>query len=161
MNVLIAGRTKMFGTGRCIGGLLDNGKPVRLLRPGGHHWDTTASFQIGENWDVSFSAAPARPAPHSEDRVVTGANLIGIQPDLQPRLLALTKPFEGSISKVFGGLLGFTANGNGYISQSRGVPQNSTGFWIPNRDLTLRDDGLHYDYVQGFFRGGAQICRRA
>lgn len=154
MNVLIAGRTKMGGTGRCIGGLLDDGTAVRLLRAGSHHWDTTAPFQIGDTWDLSFHAAAQRPAPHTEDVVVTGGNKIGTVPNVRARLLQLSPPHKGGINQLFQGFLGFTGNKNGYISEWRGVPDHSTGFWIPDRELALRDDGKHYDYTRGFFQGG-------
>jgi len=51
-------------------------------------------------------------------------------------------------------MLGFTGGNNGYIAERLGVPDYSTGFWIPDRDLKLRDDGTHYDYAKGFFRRG-------
>ena len=50
--------------------------------------------------------------------------------------------------------MGFTANGNGYISRAMGVPKYSTWFWIPDKDLTLRDDGKHYDYPAPYFQKG-------
>jgi hypothetical protein len=86
--------------------------------------------------------------------VVTNYALVGMEPNLRQRLIALSEPWEGSIKKVFGGLLGFTGSNNGYIAARLGVPDHSTGFWIPKRDLTLRDDGSHYDYTRGFFRRG-------
>jgi hypothetical protein len=32
------------------------------------------------------------------------------------------------------------------VCRDGGVPGQSTGFWIPDRDLVLRDDGKHYDF---------------
>ena len=155
MNVLISGRTKMGGNGRCIGGLLEDGTPVRLLRSAGHHWDTAAPFQIGQIWDVSFSPAGTRPPPHTEDVVVKKYSLAGTETNLRARLLELSPPWKGGINKLFGGLLGFTSNNNGYISERGGVPNHSTGFWIPDRDLKLREDSRHYDYpLWGLLRRG-------
>lgn len=154
MNVLIAGRTKMGGNARCIGGLLDDGTPVRLLKGVGQHWDTSAPFDVGENWEISYAAGTARPEPHTEDVVVTKRKYIDDQPNLRARLVELSEPWEGGINQLFDGMLGFTGSDNGYISERLGVPDNSTGFWIPDRELQLRDDGKHYDYVRGFFRRG-------
>lgn len=154
MNVLIAGRTRMHGNGRCIGGLLDDGSPVRLLRAPEQHWDNSAPFQIGDIWDLTLTPATIRPAPHTEDAVVSAQTFVGKEPNLRARILELTNPWTGGISKVFDGKLRFTGNNNGYISQS-GVPNHSTGFWIPDKDLSLRADGRHYDYPQfTFFRRG-------
>src|SRR5690606_4859208 len=48
----------------------------------------------------------------------------------------------------------YTSNYNGYICQRRGVPAHSTWFWIPDRNLTLRTDGKHYDYFDGLLPRG-------
>lgn len=155
MNVLIAGRTRMSGSARCIGGLLDDGTAVRLLQESGHHWNTSAPFQIGQIWEASLTPSDTRPPPHTEDVVISKYKLIGAEANMRDRLMALSKPWAGGIDKVFRGLLGFTSSNNGYISERRGVPDHSTGFWIPDRDLSLRDDGKHYDYRHwGFIRRG-------
>jgi hypothetical protein len=57
---------------------------------------------------------------------------------------------------LFGGVLGYTSNSNGYVSKSRGVPDRSTWFWFPDKDLTLRSDGTHYDYPMKMFLGVTQ-----
>lgn len=49
-------------------------------------------------------------------------------------------------------VLGFTGNHNAYVAESRGVPDRSTWFWVPDKDLTLRADG-HYDYPSTMFWG--------
>jgi hypothetical protein len=41
--------------------------------------------------------------------------------------------------------LGWTGNGNGYISEGKGVPDHSTGFWIPDQDLIFENG--HYSYL--------------
>lgn len=145
MNVLIVGRTKMSGASRCIGGLAHNGKSVRLVKPNGQ-WDTSSGFQIGSVWDVDFTPITGLVDPHTEDVHVQNFNHVGVQPNLSTYLLSRLKPWQGGIDQVFGGLLGFTGSGNGYISHARGVPNYSTWFWVADEDLTLRDDGKHYDY---------------
>ncbi len=67
MKVLIVGRTKMGGSGRCIGGVLLDGTSVRLLDLAGHHFDATAPFQVGEVWDIEFTCVTSIVPPHVED----------------------------------------------------------------------------------------------
>jgi hypothetical protein len=148
MKVLIAGRTKMSGLARCIGGLSEDGTPVRLLNQQGANWDTTAPFQVGQVWDLDFSPAKNTIKPHTEDVIVTRQRFVGIQPNLREYLLAKTNPSRGSINNIFEEPLGFTQNNNGYVCHRLGVPKFSTTFWIPDADLDLRADGKHYDYFQ-------------
>jgi hypothetical protein len=63
-------------------------------------------------------------------------------------------PWRGGIDQIFGGLVRYTGSGNGYVCERIGIPDGSTGFWIPDRDLHLRDDGKHYDYGAGLPRSG-------
>ena len=149
MNVLIVGRTKMGSTTRCIGGIARDGKSVRLLNNNGGHWDTSALFQVGQIWDVSYTPAANPVQPHTEDVLVSQCRLVGAEPNLRAHLLARVQPWRGGINHVFGGVLGYTSNDNGFVCQRLGVPAQSTGFWIPDRDLTLRADGKHYDYFHG------------
>ena len=149
MNVLIVGRTKMGGATRCIGGISHDGKSVRLLDSNGGHWNTMAPFQIGQIWNLAYTQVAAPVPPHTEDVLVSQYQLIGTQPNLRAHLLARVQPWQGSIDQVFAGALDFTSNGNGYVCQRCGVPAHSTWFWIPDRDLTLRADGKHYDYSDG------------
>ncbi|MFW7269260.1 dual OB domain-containing protein [Gluconacetobacter sp. Hr-1-5] len=145
MNVLIVGKTKMSGNFRCIGGLLPNGKSVRLIKPHGQ-WDTSSKFDIGDIWDIEFTQITELVAPHTEDVMVTKRSYVKDQEQLTQRILSSITPWRGGIDQVFGGQLEFTGNSNGYISHAGGVPNYSTWFWVPDRDLTLRADGKHYDY---------------
>lgn len=144
----------MHGSGRCIGDLLEDGTSVRLLRGPGLHWDIGAPFQIGDIWDLTFATTAARPAPHTEDAIVLTQKFVGKEPNLRSRIVELNSTSEGALGKTFQGMLSFTGNNNGYISPFR-APNFSTQFWIPDRDLTLRADGKHYDYAQfGIIRRG-------
>jgi ATP-dependent DNA helicase RecQ len=149
MNVLIVGRTKMGGSARCVGGIAHDGKSVRLLTNIGANWDTTAPFQVGDIWDITYIPTAAPTPPHTEDVVVSHYTYVGPEPNLRAHLLTRLIPWQGSIDQVFGGVLGYTASSNGYICHRLGVPGYSTWFWTPDRDLTLRADGRHIDYVDG------------
>lgn len=146
MNVLIVGRTRMGGSSRCIGGLSQSDWSIRLLDHVGQNWHHTAPFQIGEIWDVTFVRAKEVVLPHTEDRRVTNYRLVGAEPNLRQHLLNRIAPWRGSITEIFGRVLGFTSSNNGFVCGRLGVPPVSTWFWIPDRDLMLRADGKHYDY---------------
>lgn len=156
MDVLIVGRTKMAGVGRCIGGLAADGSSLRLLKPSGSNWDVSAPFQIGQLWELTYVAAGKPTAPHVEDVIVSNFKYVNAVCPSSPKLARiLTKgivPWRGSIDQIFGGLLGFTSSNNGYICHRLGVPQQSTWLWISDKDLTLRDDGRHYDYPYSAFQ---------
>lgn len=137
----------MGATSRCIGGIAHDGESVRLLNGGGH-WDLAAPFQIGEIWDITYTSVTSLVPPHTEDVSVSEYQLVRSQQNLCAHLLKRVKPWEGSISEVFDGMLGYTASNNGFICERLGVPGHSTWFWLSDRDLTLRGDGKHYDYPQ-------------
>ena len=136
----------MSGGRRCIGGLVDDQRSVRLLTAVGNHWGTTSPFQVGEIWDTEFRPTLNVVRPHVEDVLVERYNFMRVQPDLRNHLLGRVVPWRGGIDQIFGGVLGYTGNNNGYVCERLTVPDQSTGFWLPDRDLTLRDDGRHYDY---------------
>jgi hypothetical protein len=98
---------------------------------------------------MTYTPAPAPIPPHTEDVLVSHYQLVGIKPNLRAHLLTRVTPWRGGIDQVFGGVLGYTSNNNGYVCERLGVPAHSTWFWIPNLDLALRDDGKHYDYPEG------------
>ncbi|MBV8758835.1 MAG: hypothetical protein JO257_16220 [Deltaproteobacteria bacterium] len=148
MKVLIVGRTRMgTSANRCIGGLTDAGQSVRLLDQHGDHWDTSAPFQVGQWWDVTFQ--PVDPAnlelPHVEDVLVTAASFIGDDRDPRRTIMSLVTPWQGSDKALFGGNVKYTNAHNGYIAEGT-QPDRSTWFWITDRELRFRDDGKHYDY---------------
>jgi hypothetical protein len=50
--------------------------------------------------------------------------------------MQLVEFWQGGPKVLFDGLLVFE-NTRGYISRSTGIPKNSTGYWYPDRPLTL------------------------
>jgi len=109
---------------------------------------------VGQIWNIDFQPAQNLVAPHVEDVLVSRQVFVETQSNMRNHLLSSVARWQGGIDQLFGGLLGYTLNNNGYVSQGRGVPPQSTGFWIPDRDLTLRDDGKHYDYSHGLVTRG-------
>lgn len=159
MRALIVSRTKMGGSDRCIGALAVDNQPLRLLNEGGGHQNTASPFQIGQIWELAWTRPADVVRPHVEDVSVTRSNLLHTQSDLLAHLLGRIQPWEGGLEHLFDGLLGFTAKGNGYIGRRIGLPGRSTGFWLPDRNLLLRDDGKHFDYRSevGVIRGLAYV----
>ena len=150
MKTLIVGRTKMGGM-RCIGGLCEDGRSIRLLDAQGNNWYPSTTFAVGQEWDLTFSAATDVRAPHVEDVIVKSSTskCIGTVSDVRGAILARIQAWQGSTSKLFDGAVEYTGNHNGYIEGK--VPDRSTWFWIPDKDLVLRDNGTHYDYTSTFF----------
>ena len=154
MNVLIVARTKMSKDRRCIGGIVDDGRSVRLLTASGEHWPTDAPFMIGQIWEVNFQTPVNLVAPHVEDVILTRQQYVGVQPNLRGHLIKRVSPWQGGIDQLFNGFLSYTQSKNGFICERLGVPTQSTGFWIPDHDLVLRSDGKHYDYRFGYMDRG-------
>ncbi len=157
MNVLIVARTHMSGASRCIGGIAEDGSSVRLLTSTGDNHDTSAPFQIGQIWDLRYTPRPQLVPPHVEDVLVTARwhiEHIRDRTKLRAYVLERIAPWRGDIDQIFGGLVRYTGSGNGYVCERIGIPDRSAGFWIPDRDLHLRDDKKHYDCGTGFPRKG-------
>lgn len=144
----------MGGNTRCIGGLAHEGSSVRLLTSTGDNHHTSAPFQIGQVWDLGYTPRPQLVPPHVEDVLVTAEQYVCDQANLRAHLLRRVAPWRGGIDQIFGGLVRYTGSGNGYVCERIGIPDRSTGFWIPDRDLHRRDDAKHYDYGTGLPRRG-------
>ena len=160
MNVLIVARTKMSGTSRCIGGLAQDGTSLRLLTSSGDNHDTSAPFQMGQIWELTYVHRSELIAPHVEDVLVTSMSHVCNVPNLGEYILKRITPWQGSVDQLFGGVVEYTGKDSGYVSRRR-VPTGSTGFWIPDCDLKLRDDKKHYDYVTRQLRRGLSYVGEA
>jgi len=148
-------RTRMGQRHRCIGALGPKNEPLRLMTPDGGYPSVEAGFQVGEIWEVQLGQVPGpKRRPHTENVAVLRAHRIGVEANLSQALRGRVVPWRGSIQQLFDGLVRYTYNGNGYICERVGIPGYSTGFWIPDRDLVLRDDGRHFDYITRFHRRG-------
>lgn len=156
-EVVIVGRTKMHGSVRCIGGITEQGRSVRLLAPGGKNWDAGAPFQVGQRWAMSLTPLATVTAPHTEDVIVTGSARIGVAENVAAYILERVRPVQGRIQSLFDGTLQFTGKYNGYVARRSGVPSFSTGFWVADADLTLREDRRHYDYPLAGIFGFSQL----
>ena len=153
-RVLVVAKTHM-GNAACVGGLTrDTNKSIRLLRPDRSNQPINTPFDVGQVWELEFYQSPQVTPPHVEDVIVTSERYIGLQANLRTILMQRVEPWQGGPKALFDGLLVFE-NMRGYISKSTGIPKNSTGYWCPDRSLTLtyRNEKLYYQMKYDIFVG--------
>ena len=134
--VLIVAKTHMQ-TGACIGGLTYSGKKsVRLLTERGLHYPEDTQFEVGQIWEMELRPKTSPVPPHIEDTYVCGERLIGQLASVREMLLQLVQPWRGGPEVLFDGLL-VMGKRAAYIGRKRELPACSTGYWLPDRPLTL------------------------
>jgi hypothetical protein len=143
MRTLIVAKTVM-GRAYCIGGWTEENQSVRLLLPGANCHPLSTRLNVGDIWDLELQRRPDVEPPHVEDVIITNQRQLGRVSSLRDTLLARVPRWEGSPAELYDRLLGWTSSGSGYVSRDRGIPALSTGFWIPDRDLSLEEDGKAY-----------------
>jgi hypothetical protein len=145
MKVLIVAKTHMSNA-MCIGALTDKGnKNVRLLTPGGNNQPVDTKYDVGQVWDVEFKPQYEITAPHCEDVLVYQSEYVYTARSVNQALLKRIHPWQGGYTNLFDGLVRFTRNGSGYISERIGVPSQSVGFWMITRPMKLHEwDGKRY-----------------
>lgn len=145
-RVLIVAKTRMGSAAACVGGLTrDTNKSIRLLRPSGSNQPINTNFDVGQVWELDFHQPSEITPPHVEDVIVTRERYIGLQSNLRTVLMQRVQPWQGGPKELFDGLLVFD-NKSSYISRARGIPKCSTGYWLPDDQLTLsyRDNKPYY-----------------
>lgn len=141
-DVLIVARTRM-SPGVCIGGLaIPDNHNVRLMTAGGDYQPATSPFQIGQIYELSYTAAPGEP-PHVENVRVTSVGSSRRVVDMVKYLSGRVPVVAGQPSHLFEGKLQDTTNHRPYIGRGE-LPSGSVQFWRPDRDLLL--DGKYYVY---------------
>ncbi|CAN5559435.1 hypothetical protein BH24ACT20_BH24ACT20_07320 [soil metagenome] len=158
MRTLIVSRT-IGGSGekRCIGGITRLGDAVgnyhytsiRLMKPGSHKgfWPKSAPCQIGDVWDLELEDLTDLEPPHVEDKFVRGGQRVTrlSNRELEHRLLEIapsmipTFYWEGGPHELFSGKLERSWTEKGFVTRTN-TTDTSTGFWIPDSDLTLGCD---------------------
>lgn len=140
MDVLIVAKTHMSNSA-CVGGILANGRFVRLLDSKGHNQNSDTMLNIGDVYDITFTERAEKKPPHIEDILVSIFEFkfnysIDKTAEILRRRVSI---WHGSSDILFDGKLQWTSGGSGYISNSGGIPNSSVGFWIPDNDLTRND----------------------
>jgi hypothetical protein len=132
-----------------VGGLdLDTNRGVRLLQPNWAYQPGDTDYDIGQVWKIECEPRPGLRPPHVEDVLVHRRELVGRELGLRKLLLERVQVWRGAPNQTFEGLVRPTFHGSGYVNNIMGVPSVSTGFWQPDRPLTLTEEatGPHYHY---------------
>jgi len=152
MDVIIVSKTHMSNAA-CVGGVLANGRFVRLLDADGYNQDSNTQLSVGEVYSIVFSEKPGKRPPHVEDILVHSITFKFSFDSAREMIDYLkeklkVKIWKGSSDVLFDGNLQWTNSGSGFISENGGVPINSVGFWVPDKDLTRKDfsDKVRYSY---------------
>jgi hypothetical protein len=121
----------------CIGGHdLDDGfRAVRLLDPFGDNWTSRSRFMVGDTWHIQYRKFGNKP-PHVEDVWVDDFRWLESSCDLHALVLERAQPWAGGPEVLFHRTVRHTPSGTTYISSTGLVPPCSTGYWVPNADLT-------------------------
>lgn len=151
MDVIIVSKTRM-SSAACVGGVLANGKFVRLLNSDGYNQDSNTALKIGDVWTIEFQERIGR-LPHIEDILVNTLAFKFSFGSISKMLTYLkeklkVKIWRGSTEVLFDGKIQWTSGGSGYISETGEIPDNSVGFWIPDQDLPRNDynEKVRYSY---------------
>lgn len=152
----------------CVGGI-DIGKKasVRLLNQNGYHESSNdCPYNIWDVWDLEYIPSNQRPAPHIEDVSVLNRVKKGIlkeelkKTDNFVQLLHNAKipVFKGSVLNTFDGKLKTTQYGTLFINE-QDVPNYSTCFWIPDKNVNRSDfhEKQRYNYNNGTRNWGYNI----
>jgi hypothetical protein len=138
-RVLIVSKTLM-GSQACVGGLtFDTNQSVRLLTRDGSNQSAYTSFEIGTVWDLCFHKSRAIHPPHVEDVIVTSKKYRAKVQNMRSFLMPRVQPWCGGLDVLFDGLLTIVPAKSCYIARSDGIPRCSTGYWLPDKPLTLEN----------------------
>jgi hypothetical protein len=149
MEVLILSKTH-FGNNVCVGGMvLSNNQYVRLINPGGWYQFADTEFDIGDIWDIRFSASTTLKEPHNEDVIIHSQiylrTIDNITQFIQGRGLPI---WRGSANNIFEGKIRWANSGAGFLSANfPNYPDHSVGFWLSDKPLLYENE--HYFYPTG------------
>lgn len=151
IEALIVSKTHMLSNA-CVGGILRNGRFVRLLDGNGRNQPSNTDIEIGDVYTITFRDRQDKRPPHVEDILIDSMKYeysLSSQ-DMVECLIHDLKVniWKGSTERLFNGTLQWTRGGSGFVSESGAIPENSVGFWIPDKDLTRKDfnDKVRYSY---------------
>lgn len=140
MEVLIVSKTRMR-TGACVGGLvLDTNENIRLLNPGGQYQPSNTEFDVGDIWNIEFTAHNRIDRPHTEDVIVQASTYRRARRNIATLVRQRDLiDWEGPVDTIFDGHLSWTNAGSGFVEAGNRQLDRSVGFWISDQDLIRRD----------------------
>lgn len=158
MDVIIVAKTHMSNAA-CVGGVLANGRLVRLLNEYGYNQNSDTDLEVGRVYTISFNERSNNQPPHVEDILVTSISYKFTFSSVQRMVEYLTDKlnvaiWKGSPDVLFNGKLQWTDFGSGYISENSEIPDCSVGFWISDRNLTknISYEKVRYNYPNVYGR---------
>lgn len=130
--------------GVCVSALTrDTNRSLRLIPPGRFNQSHDTQFEIGQAWDIEFREDQEINPPHVEDVTIIRQKHVGQVANMREILERRVQIWQGGPDVLFDNLL-VLRNTSAYISSSRGIPKQSTGYWIPDEGLFLTSqDGKH------------------
>lgn len=138
----------------CIGGLaLNTNSSLRLLQANGSNHPDDTDYEMGDIWDLAITPRLNVTPPHTEDVLVRTRRRLGYQNHLAEFLCDRIIPWQGAPMHLFDGLLQISSGGSGYIARGSGIPEHSTGFWIPDRTLERADYNQKVRYRYPSYEG--------
>lgn len=156
-DVIVVAKTKM-SHGACVGGLLTNGRFVRLLNASGYNQDEDCEYDVGDVFEIQFVEKANCQKPHVEDIRVFDSEYSGTLSgeELIARIKEIGQAhfWEGSTEVLFNEKIHWTKSGSGYISEDDATTY-SVGFWIPDTKLTRSDYKGHVRYSYPLYEKGA------
>lgn len=155
MEVIIVAKTHMRNAA-CVGGFeIATKKSVRLLTSNGENQPSNTELEVGQIWNIEYSVRAQLIAPHVEDVQINGKNFIRTQNSVGEFLKNNATIWRGDPRAIFEGKVHFGRAQSGYITNNGGIPSQSVGFWLADKDLelTILDDQKHYYY----FGDGGEI----
>ncbi|MDX2190435.1 MAG: hypothetical protein SFY32_11275 [Bacteroidota bacterium] len=143
MDVLIVSKTRMTNA-ICVGGILADGRSVRLLDEDGHNQPNDTDFEIKDVWTIEFDERLDKRPPHVEDVLLTKKEFKFKLKETTKMLEFIKEKFKSTVWKdgidnIYGGKIQWTSSGSGYVSEMKDLPDCSTGFWLLDKDLKRSD----------------------
>ncbi|HBG70061.1 MAG: hypothetical protein A2W93_10000 [Bacteroidetes bacterium GWF2_43_63] len=148
MEVLIVAKTHMRN-GSCVGGYdITSKRNVRLLNANAENQPHDTEFNVGQVWEIEYAIRPVLNPPHIEDVLVLSKNFIREEKNPYTFLLNSVKIWKGDPTCIFDGKVNFPRGKSCFVTNTRGIPSQSVGFWMADKDLelTIFGDQKHFYY---------------
>ena len=157
MKAVIVAKTRM-SRGACIGALTFDGQSMRLIaedRESNEQFNQ--EYQVGDVWDIDTVEDHEIIAPHIENVIVTQKQYLAPISGIIDFIETQMPPVSGGVDVLFDGLTTAQKGGARFISKRNGLPQRSTMFWRPDRNLLRDEDQKRIRYRYPGKDGGSTL----
>ena len=153
MRILVVAKTHL-SKAVCVGALAVNGRFLRLLDEHGANPPVHTDYEVRQIWEIKCRKAYKLRPPHTEDVNVLHKEYLGTLDSSRHMLDVLekckAKIWQGSPDELFDGCLLWSEKGSGFLNETCNLPQNSVGFWIPDKPMVKY---LLYEKVRYLYPG--------